>query len=208
VIPTEILLRAYELYSEEMINLHLGQGLDIWWHQSGDHPTPDDKQYLQMCAYKTGVLARLSARLAALLSGAGERVIEEVGLFAEAIGVAFQIQDDLLNISGQEFAEKISVQGEDIHEGKRTLMVIHCIQNAPKDKAKRLLEILNMKTDDPALIQEAIAIMKSTDSLSYSLGIAHDIVKKAWLAVKDVLPDNNAKAKLKVFADYLIERKL
>lgn len=45
------------------------------------------------CAYKTGVLARLSARLGALLSGASEDFIHHIGIFAESIGVAFQIQD-------------------------------------------------------------------------------------------------------------------
>jgi len=111
LVSTEVLLRAYELYSEEMTNLHLGQGLDIWWHQG--HSMPNDQQYLQMCAYKTGVLARLSARLAALFSGASEEVIHQVGLFSEAIGVAFQIQDDLLNISGGR------IQRENINSWRR-----------------------------------------------------------------------------------------
>jgi len=206
LVSAEVLLRAYEMYSEEMINLHLGQGLDIWWHQG--HAMPNDQQYLQMCAYKTGVLARLSARLAALLSGAPENVIHQVGLFSEAIGVAFQIQDDLLNISGEEFAEKISMVGEDIFEGKRTLMVIHSVQNASPEKAKRLETILNMKTRDPLIIKEAIDIMKSTNSLTYSAGVAQKLVQSAWDNVNHILPDKPAKQKLKVFADYLINRKI
>jgi geranylgeranyl pyrophosphate synthase len=43
-----------------------------------------------------------------------------------------------LNIAGEKFAEKIAVKGEDIHEGKRTLMVIHAMKNAPAEKAARL----------------------------------------------------------------------
>jgi geranylgeranyl diphosphate synthase type 3 len=54
-----------EIYIEEMTNLHLGQGWDILWHNieqlNGKYPTEND--YLQMTAHKTGVLARLSARL-------------------------------------------------------------------------------------------------------------------------------------------------
>eukprot|EP01125_Pyxidicula_operculata_P022045 TRINITY_DN8843_c0_g1_i1.p1 TRINITY_DN8843_c0_g1~~TRINITY_DN8843_c0_g1_i1.p1 ORF type:complete len:367 (-),score=94.72 TRINITY_DN8843_c0_g1_i1:79-1179(-) len=206
LISAETLVRAYELYSEEMINLHLGQGLDIWWHSGKKNP--NSQEYLQMCAYKTGVLARLSARLAALLSGGNEEIIKQVGNFAEAIGVAFQIQDDLLNIAGEEFASKIAVMGEDIHEGKRTLMVIHSLEKAPKEKSDRLLEILNMHTNDEKLIKEAIEIMKSTNSLDYAAGVAKEIIKKAWTDVEAVLPNNEARDKLRVFADYLVDRKI
>jgi geranylgeranyl pyrophosphate synthase len=99
------LVRCYELYNQELLNVHLGQGLDIYWHQG--HKNPSVQEYLQMyislsnpsyifrCAYKTGVLARLSARLGAYLSGASEPFIKAIGRFAEAIGVAFQIQDGL-----------------------------------------------------------------------------------------------------------------
>jgi len=207
ILSAETLVRAYELYGEEMINLHLGQGLDIWWH--GNRGKPNEQTYLQMCAYKTGVLARLSARLAALLSGANEDTIKRVGIFAEAIGVAFQIQDDLLNIAGgEEFAAKIAVVGEDIHEGKRTIMVLHAFEHAPKDKAKRLEEILNLHTNDEALIKEAIQIMKDAGSLPYAEGVARKLVDDAWKAVEPHLPNNAAKEKLKLFADYLITRKI
>jgi len=165
-------------------------------------------EYLQMCAYKTGVLARLSARLGALLSGANDEFIERIGRFAEAIGVAFQIQDDLLNISGEEFAKKIEVMGEDIHEGKRSLMVLHCIQNASEEKSKRLIEILNSKTTDQAVINEAIELMKSTGSLTYAKQLASKIILDAWSAVQQLLPENETKGKLKVFADYLINRNM
>jgi geranylgeranyl diphosphate synthase type I len=78
------------LYEQELSNLHFGQGFDIWWHHGHKDPVVDE--YLQMCAYKTGTLARLSAKLAALMSNATQEQIDAIGLFAEAIGVGFQIQ--------------------------------------------------------------------------------------------------------------------
>lgn len=196
--------RAYELYSQEMINLHFGQGLDIWWH--GGHRKPNVDEYLQMCAYKTGTLARLSAKLSALFAGGSEEQIEALGKFAEVVGVAFQIQDDLLNIEGDKFAEKISVKGEDIHEGKRTLMVIHASDNAPPEKVKRLEEILLSHPSDQETINEAIAIMQEAGSTDYARGVAKDMVTKAWEDVEKSLKDSPAKSKLKVFAEYLINR--
>jgi len=205
-IDNELLIRCYQYYSQELLNIHLGQGLDIYWHQGNKNPNADE--YLQMCAYKTGVLARLSARLGALLSGASEEFIHRIGRFAEAIGVAFQIQDDLLNISGEEFSKKIEVMGEDVSEGKRSLMVIHSIKTAPEEKSKRLIEILNSKTKDPVVIKEAIDIMKSTDSLNHAKQEASKIISQAWDDVQKLLPENESKDKLRVFANYLIERKI
>jgi len=158
-----------------------------------------------MCAYKTGVLARLSARLGALLAGADDKFINAIGIFAEAIGVAFQIQDDLLNISG---GLKIEMVGEDVHEGKRSLMVIHSLQHSSKEKADRLIEILNSKTNDPQVIQEAIDLMKDSNSLEYAKQVAKDIVTKAWNEIEPLLPDCEAKEKIRIFANYLIERKI
>jgi geranylgeranyl pyrophosphate synthase len=200
------LIRCYQLYTQELLNLHLGQGLDIYWHQGKKNPNVEE--YLQMCAYKTGVLARLSARLGALLAGADEKFIYAIGIFSEAIGVAFQIQDDLLNISGAEFAKKIDQAGEDVHEGKRSLMVIHSLQHSSKENADRLIEILNSKTSDPQVIQEAIDLMKSSNSIEYAQGVAKDIVTKAWKEIEPLLPACEAKEKIRVFANYLIDREI
>jgi len=159
-----ILLKCYELYSEEMLNVHLGQGLDIVWHSktSYEGKEPTVANYLKMCANKTGALARLSAKLSATVCGATNEQIEAIGNFAESIGIAFQIQDDMLNIETNGFLSNSKGGiGEDIHEGKRTIMVIHCFDNAPQHDVRRLKEILAMKTNDQKLIVEAIEIIQS-----------------------------------------------
>jgi len=104
--------------------------------------------------------------------------------------------------------KKINVVGEDIHEGKRSLMVIHSLTVGSPEQCKRLVEILNSKTEDPVIINEAIAIMKATDSLTYSRGVAKDIIEKAWKDIDPLLPENEAKKKLRVFANYLINRQV
>ncbi len=96
----EVILQCYQIYSQEMIKLHMGQGIDIHWHS---HTAPLEKlpttqNYLHMCAYKTGGLARMSAKISAILCGASVEQTESLAAFAEAVGVAFQIQDDILNL--------------------------------------------------------------------------------------------------------------
>jgi len=200
------LIKCYELFSQELLNLHLGQGLDIHWHKGGVNPNV--QEYLQMCSNKTGVLARLSARLTSLISGAGPDFINHIGRFAEAIGVAFQIQDDILNLTGEEFVKKNSCVGEDIHEGKRSLMVIHSLSSSPIDRRDRLLEILNSKTESQEIINEAINIIKQSGSIEYSDKMAKDIIRNAWENIQHLLPENVAKRKLQVFTNYLVDRKI
>jgi len=203
-VPAEKLVQAYETYCEEMINLHFGQGLDICWHNGGASPTVS--QYLQMCAYKTGTLARMSAKLSAVFAGGSEEQIEKLSQFAETIGVAFQIQDDILNLVGDKLASTKGQYGEDIHEGKRTLMVLHCLHNAPQEQATRLLDILNQHPQDQKIIDEAIDIIKKNGSIEYAKEKAQELVKHAWKEVEAVISDSPAKQKLKAFADFLVER--
>lgn len=201
--------RAYEVYVQEMINLSFGQAMDIAWHRGlADADTLREKEYLQMCAFKTGTLARLAARLAAVLSGANDTLAETLGDFAEAIGVAFQIQDDILDLTGKEFADKKGARGMDISEGKRTLMVINTLQNATPRDQKRLVEILSSHTNQQPLRNEAIAIMEKYGAIDYAKEYAAKIVTKSWADVNRLLPETKAKERLRAFANYLVERAL
>ncbi len=197
-------LKAYEIYTQEMINVSYGQGMDIYWHQ-GKVRKISEEQYLQMCAYKTGTLARGSAKFGAALVGAKESEIEAAGKFAEAIGVAFQIQDDILNLAGEEkkYGKEI---GGDISEGKRTLIVLHSMRVGKRVDSKRLRWILDQHTKSQPLILEAIEMVNKTDSINYSKQVARKMVKKAWAEFKPMLKKSEAKEMLQAFATYLVER--
>jgi geranylgeranyl pyrophosphate synthase len=205
----ETLLKAYETYIQEMISIHLGQGTDIYWHR-GKADNIEEKEYLQMCAFKTGCLSRLSAKLAVIFAGASDELIEAAGRVAESIGVAFQIQDDILDIAlvGEEREKFGKVFGNDIKEGKRTLMVIHALKNATSDDRERLIEILNKHTDDMEEKREAIEIIKKYDSIEYANGVAKKIMQEAWQEADGLLPESPSKERLKEFVNYLIERKV
>ncbi len=205
----ETIQKVYEVYTQDMINLSLGQAMDIAWHRGlCDANKVTEKEYLQMVAYKTGTLARMSAKIAAILCGASEKQIEAIGRLAETIGIAFQIQDDILNLVGEEFASRKGGSGEDVTEGKRTLMVIRTLKNAKPADAKRLIEILEMHTTDQRLRDEAIAIMKIYDGIDYAKTFASKILKEAWKEVDTTFPPSEAKEKIKALADYLIKRSI
>jgi geranylgeranyl pyrophosphate synthase len=203
------LCKTYEIYVKEMINLSLGQAMDIAWHRGlANADTIDERDYLQMCAYKTGTLARLSAKIAAVLAEANEELVEKLGRFAESIGVAFQMQDDILDLTSKEFEEKKGGCGQDITEGKRSLVVIHTLKVANAQDKRRLVQILNMHSSNQKLRDEAIAIMEKYGSIRYVKRFAEGIVQKSWREVERRLPSSDGKEKLKAFAEFLIERNI
>ena len=201
-------VRAYDVYCQEMINLAYGQGADIHWHR-GNASNISEDEYLQMCAFKTGTLARMAAKLAVVLSGGTDDMEEKIGIMAEAIGVGFQIQDDILDIVANREDNKFGkTYGNDITEGKRTLMVIHALANLDATNRKRLLEILDMHTKDESLITEAIFLIKKQGSIEYSREKARNLAKDAWKNVDGILEESPAKQTLKSFIDFLVEREI
>lgn len=208
-IPTERLRDIYEIYVQEMINLSVGQAMDIAWHRGlANADSIKEEDYLQMCAYKTGTLARMAARIAAVISGADRHLVDKLGTFAESMGVAFQMQDDILDLTGAEFGKRKGGLGGDITEGKRTLMVIRTLQTAPANDRRRLIEILNMHTSDQKLRDEAIAIMQRQNAFEYVRKKADAMVTDSWKAVDNLLKSSGGKEKLKAFAEFLIRRSI
>lgn len=208
-ISKEKLCRIYEIYVKEMINLSLGQAMDIAWHRGlANADEIDETDYLQMCACKTGTLARMAAKIAAVLADASDELVERLGFFAESVGLAFQMRDDILDLTSTEFAEKKGGRGQDITEGKRSLMVIHTLKVADAKDRERLIEILKMHTSDQKLRDEAIAIMQKHGSIEYVRRFSRKMVEESWMEAEKLLPASDAKERLKAFADFLIERKI
>jgi geranylgeranyl diphosphate synthase type 3/geranylgeranyl diphosphate synthase type I len=167
---------------------------------------PTVEEYLLMCANKTGGLARMSAKFSALLSGATAEQVEKIGQFAESIGNAIQIQDDQLNLDTSAVSAGKGGVGEDIHEGKRSLMVIHMLQHATPQDAQRLQHLLSLKTNDSALINEAIELLHRYGSFDFARRKAQELVDEAWREVEPFLHDGEAKQRLKGLANFLVAR--
>ena len=196
----EIRLALYEMLNSEMLRLHLGQGTDIFWHKT-QHPV-NERQYFAMCANKTGTLLRLSAKLGAFLGGATPVQVKALGDFAEGIGVAFQIRDDVLNLTGQIGKDA----GEDVTEGKMSLPVIRTLSVARSTDKKILLGILKKHTSERTQIAKAIEIMKKYGSLEYSDKAARSIFERSWNRINLLLANSAAKEKLYLLGRFMVER--
>lgn len=203
-ISQEKLVKIVRCYIEEMLKLSLGQAMDIAWHR-GLVENIDEEQYMQMCSFKTGSLTRLSVKIAGILADADAKIMDALEEFADALSIAFQIQDDILNLTGDisKYGKEI---GGDIKEGKRTLMVIYAMKKLPKKDAERLKEILSMHTSDQRLIDEAISLIKKSGAIEYAKTVSSELVKKAWEKLNKVIPQSPAKEKLRMLAEFLIYR--
>jgi geranylgeranyl pyrophosphate synthase len=189
---------------EELWIVSLGQTTDIEWNYNDYIPTQD--QYLRMICNKTAVLARLAVRYAIAVSRADSQTSSELIDHSNNIGISFQIVDDLINLTSQEYAKGRSYLGEDITEGKKTLIVIRAIQQNPA-KAERLKSILNMKTKEISLINEALEIINSTDAIEYCDNFSKKIVEASWEKIDRRFKDSQAKQDLYDMTFKLINRK-
>ena len=107
-----------------MRNIHLGLGWDIYWHKNYKS-LPNETHYRQMIESKTAVLFRIGIRFFCEIFDLPEQDKKQLVDFVNSIGNSFQIVDDLLNLSSEEYSLGKGGLGEDITEGKLTLMAIH-----------------------------------------------------------------------------------
>jgi len=126
-----------------------GQALDIGW--VAKRTFPDRAEYREMIGRKTGWYSgRGPCQCGALIAGAAESELEAVGSFGEAIGIGFQVRDDLLNLTEKSENEAPSAgaggygkeRGGDIAEGKRTLITIELLERLAETDAERVRNIL------------------------------------------------------------------
>lgn len=125
-------LLLHRCYVEDMVRLHLGQGLDILWHR--DHENiPSEEQYREMCHLKTGSLSRLAARAGIIAIGGEKQIAARLGNIAEDFGACFQIIDDVKNLR---MGVPGKQRGDDIIEGKKSLPVILYLNRYPEARSK------------------------------------------------------------------------
>lgn len=199
-------LQLFEMLMEELNRIHLGQGMDIHWHNHFCGVSEDE--YFEMSACKTGGLARVAARTAAIVTAQSESVERRIAKYAETLAIAFQIGDDLLDLeyaleSGGQFGKAI---GNDIKEGKITIMIIHALKEADPERAETLREILRASETDEESVTEAIDIMVSSGSLEYAREKAREFSAQAVSYLDDVDLDPEPHDCLRNFSRLVVKR--
>ena len=182
-----------------------GQAMDIGWARDARYDiTPED--YLIMATHKTAHYSgAVPLAVGAIVGGGTEAQIEGLRNFGLDTGLAFQIQDDLLNLIGEEESTKKDFRS-DITEGKRTLIVVHTLHHGTEQQRARLVEILSNKEKDPDVLAEAVDIMQETGSIEYARNYAQNLTSISKNRLLGVVDPSSARDLLVSMADWFVNR--
>jgi geranylgeranyl diphosphate synthase type I len=183
--------------SQMVYDLCRGQAMDILGGKKKDEK--DLKWYLKMIEYKTARLLETAAKCGAIVADATEGSQNALGQFGWNLGMAFQIQDDLLDAIGGEKTGK--AVGGDIKEGKNTILVVHALEKASEKDRKIIRNGLGR--DDK--VQEVIGAFKRAGSLEFAQRLASEYTENARNALSK-LKDSKDKEILMQILDYTLKR--
>ncbi|MFC4357044.1 geranylfarnesyl diphosphate synthase [Halobium salinum] len=192
-------LEAVRMLASTCTRICEGQALDVQFETEGDI---DPDQYLEMVEFKTAVLYGAAAATPAVLLGADDEVVEALYRYGIDSGSAFQIQDDVLDLTVP--SDKLGKQrGSDLVEEKETLIALHARQQGVD--VDGLVAATDPENVTDAEIEDAVAALEAAGSIDYARETARDLTEQAKSRL-EILPDNEARSLLEDIADYLITR--
>ncbi len=186
----EMHLDLYKTLHTELRRLHLGQAMDILWHNNNTI-IPQADEYRTMVKMKTGTLASLAARTGIIC---GHGTTEQASIMADIasdIGVGFQILDDYINLTSGNKGKK---RGDDIVEGKKSLPVLFHLEKRPEDFEAVMNCFNRAREEGPAspAIEECIAIIETSDALNKAQTLGKKLITDSCTRILDTF--NNSQA--------------
>lgn len=211
-------VKATSLLSEIVIKTITGEMLDIALSQPALPPQSltrsgkiknkerSESDVLQIYQLKTAYYTISGPlMLGALLGGADEKILKKLKLFGYYLGVAFQIQDDILGIFGNEKNLGKSV-ASDSEENKNTLLITYALQNGTVQQRKALSHLYGKKNLSQQEFREIKKIFETIGALTYSRRKALAYAKKAKKIVPTITKDVQLQNLLTALASYIVER--
>ena len=191
---------AVRLQARTFERLVIGQIMETQGPQKGEDPLA---HYLQVVADKTGSLIATSARFGAMTSGASAETIETVTKFGEKIGVAFQLADDVIDITSDS-KESGKTPGTDLLEGVPTLVTLNVMKST--DKADRdLQKLLSKPISDKKVVAQVLKELRNHKALDQSRLQLMQVARDARAALGP-LPVNDATGALFSLCDAVVDR--
>ncbi len=195
-------LNALRIMMDGFSSVVEGQGTELYWQRTGKSDISEE-EYLEMASGKTGLLIGLACRMGAFSADAPEEPQFSLQEFGRKIGLAFQIRDDVLNLTSNPSEYKKEV-GEDIKESKRTLITIRLLSTLPEKEKQELLSILKKPEKTQEDVSRVIFLAKEYGAVDYANSVCERLLSesKSHLAV---LPEEKRRFFSEV-SDYIIRR--
>ena len=206
----EIAFQILSEFSQLSNQVVEGQHIELSW-VSNNRWNLTQADYWTMCVQKTAWYTCITpCRIGALIAGATRAEANRFNEIGTNLGVAFQIQDDVLNLVGEVGRYGKEIAG-DISEGKRTLVLIHLLSSCTKEEALRLIEIMDKPREDKNQeeIHEVLNLMGKYESIQFAQRQSKKLAQKAQKQfIRDFahLADNRAKNLFLRLIHFVIER--
>jgi len=200
-IVSELGAEAIRIQADTFTQLVSGQVAETVGPAPGADPLA---HYLRVVRDKTGSLIATAGRFGAMFSGAPPEVVARVTAACQAIGVAFQLSDDILDVTSDS-AETGKTPGTDLREGVRSLPVLHVLRAAGPAGGRLRQLLTSADLTDPVLHAEALALLRAHPAMAAARA---DLRQWADTASEQVagLPDVPARAAFEAMCDYVVRR--
>jgi octaprenyl-diphosphate synthase len=163
----------------------------------------DEDTYFEIVRKKTATLIASCAANGACSVNASDETIEEMRLFGEYLGIAFQIKDDLLDYTSSSVIGKPSYQ--DIKEKKLTLPLIFALSKASSKEKHRVLKIVRRHNKNSTKVKEVVNFVKSSGGIEYTIDRMNQYRDKA-IDILNKYPDSDERKALITLVEYAVER--
>ena len=196
-------LDAVEALVEANSELQEGQIMDMLFEERDD---VTEDEYMTMVYKKTGALLEASVKLGCIVAGGTSQQLNALKTYGANVGVAFQVKDDILDLTADE-AKLGKPVGSDIRSGKKTLIIVHALENADGEDREMILSVLGKQDASDDEIKSVIEKLGQLGSLDYAEAKVRKLIDEGKGAL-DVLPDTEARNSLWAIAEYLFERRM
>jgi heptaprenyl diphosphate synthase len=191
---------AVRIIAETFAELVTGQMRETRGPRPGEDPV---EHYLTVIAEKTGSLIATAGRYGGMFSGCTPEQTAALQRFGAVIGTAFQISDDVIDISSAS-EDSGKTPGTDLREGVHTLPMLFALQGAGAD-ADRLRVLLAEPITDDALVDEALTLLRASDGIARARDVLAAQAKEAQREL-DLLPSCAAGDALRTLTTYMVDR--
>ena len=203
-VEDSVIVEVVSRFSKALVDICAGQTMDMVMAEKPTTSVTVD-EYMEMIRLKTAVLYMASAEIGGLLAGASNEELEALRSYGLNSGLAFQMIDDVLGVSGVE-EELGKPVGSDIREGKKTIVVLEALSRLDDAGKRRLLGVLGDRGASRDRIMEAIRLIESSGAVDEAKRLARLYSSKAREALKK-LPATDARRLLEALTDFIVERR-
>ena len=203
-VEDSVIVEVVSRFSKTLIDICAGQTMDMVMAEKPTTAVTVD-EYMEMIKLKTAVLYMASAEIGGLLAGASSGELEALRSYGLNSGLAFQMIDDVLGVSGVE-EELGKPVGSDIREGKKTIVVLEALSRLDDAGKRRLLGVLGDRGASRDRIMEAIRLIESSGAVEEAKRLARLYSSKAREALRR-LPATDARRLLEALTDFIVERR-